>query len=338
MTTTHVGDLGVGALGVVRIIAALLLRIAQLLVHAGLLLSTPHTSVGHVGALAEAAVLPAHRAVVQGDCGGGGGGRRHNRANFCLLTNAAIPVEFINNWSQKSCLNYDFLSDPQRHHSWWIRRSKTNSGAELIYLASSLWKRKYETAFSDIQIHTNVCVFKSVYTQLNYTTVEGWWWLSAEAEADAKDEAKLMEPSASHVKSLKKIKKNKIKTTCRSQIRLQLPGERGSRGSAARNVCCLWLKKVHRIGINRTRTFQCWINYLLCCVVFSAATLFFYFKKSNNQATWISGVFCFILWLRWARFQVHEYFFLFHMTLKVAAFDLTKALLWDQKCPHRALA
>lgn len=73
MTTTHVGDLGVGALGVVRIIAPLLLRIAQLLVHAGLLLSTPHTPVGHVGALAEAAVLPAHRAVVQGDCGGGRG-------------------------------------------------------------------------------------------------------------------------------------------------------------------------------------------------------------------------------------------------------------------------
>lgn len=73
MTTTHVGDLGVGALGVVRIIAALLLRITQLLVHAGLLLSTPHTSVGHVGALAEAAVLPAHRAVVEGDCEGGGG-------------------------------------------------------------------------------------------------------------------------------------------------------------------------------------------------------------------------------------------------------------------------
>lgn len=72
MATTHVGDLGVGALCVVRIIAPLLLGIAQLLVHAGLLLSTPHTSVGHVGALAEAAVLPAHRAVVEGDWGGGG--------------------------------------------------------------------------------------------------------------------------------------------------------------------------------------------------------------------------------------------------------------------------
>lgn len=70
MTTTHIGDLGVWALGVVRIIVPLLLRIAQLLVHAGLLLSTPHTSVGHVGALAQAAVLPAHRAVVQGNCKG----------------------------------------------------------------------------------------------------------------------------------------------------------------------------------------------------------------------------------------------------------------------------
>lgn len=28
--------------------------------------------------------------------------------------------------------------------------------------------------------------------------------------------------------------------------------------------------------------------------------------------------------------------FLLHLTLKVAAFDLTKALIWDQKCEHRA--
>lgn len=70
------------------------------------------------------------------------------------------------------------------------------------------------------------------------------------------------------------------------------------------------------------------------CAVWCSALLFlfFWFFKSNTaQATWISGVFCFILWLRWARFQVHELvFFFFHMTLKVAAFDLTKALLWDQ--------
>lgn len=47
-----------------------------------------------------------------------------------------------------------------------------------------------------------VCLNRSIHN-----SVEGWWWLSAEAEADAKDEAKLMEPSASHVKSLKKKKK-----------------------------------------------------------------------------------------------------------------------------------
>lgn len=90
MTTTHIGDLGVGALGVVRIIGPLLLRTAKLLVHAGLLLSTPHTSVGHGGALAEAAVLPPHRAVVQGDC----------REKPCfasgLLANVLIP-KIINN-------------------------------------------------------------------------------------------------------------------------------------------------------------------------------------------------------------------------------------------------
>lgn len=84
MATTHIGDLGVGALSVVGIIDPLLLRIAQLLIHAGLLLSTPHTSVGHVGALAEAAVLPAHRAVVQGDC------RREKYTNaFCIWTVSA---------------------------------------------------------------------------------------------------------------------------------------------------------------------------------------------------------------------------------------------------------
>lgn len=66
--TTHVSDLGVGALDVVRILGALLVGIAQLLVHACLLLGAPHTPVLWVGVLAETAVLPPHGAVVQGDC------------------------------------------------------------------------------------------------------------------------------------------------------------------------------------------------------------------------------------------------------------------------------
>lgn len=61
---THVGDLGVGALHVVGFLGH-----AQVLVHAGLVLGTPHAAVLLLGVLAEAAVLPAHRAVVQRDCG-----------------------------------------------------------------------------------------------------------------------------------------------------------------------------------------------------------------------------------------------------------------------------
>lgn len=88
MTRTHIGDLGVGALGVVRIISPLLLRTAKLLVHAGLLLSTPHTTVGHGGTLAETAVLPPHRAVVQGDCR-----EKKTQPYFAsdLFTNVLIP-------------------------------------------------------------------------------------------------------------------------------------------------------------------------------------------------------------------------------------------------------
>lgn len=68
--TTHISDLGVGALGVVRILGPLLVRIAQLLVHTCILLGAPHTAVLWVGVLTEATVLPPHGAIVQCDCRG----------------------------------------------------------------------------------------------------------------------------------------------------------------------------------------------------------------------------------------------------------------------------
>lgn len=144
----------------------------------------------------------------------------------------------------------------------------------------------------------NVCVFKLVCSQLCQRMVviecRGWdacWrrgWING----------------AINTSCIEFIKK----ATCRSQIRLQPPGECGSRGSAAGRVCCLGLKKVHRIGINRTRTFRCGIYCLLCCVVFSAAILFFYFQRLLKLPGFLE-YFAFILWLRWGRFQVLFFFF-----------------------------
>lgn len=82
---THVGDLGVGALHVVGVLGPWLAGPAQLLVHAGLMLGTPHAAVLLVGVLAEAAVLPAHRAVVQRDCGD----------NQSILSSAFCPRQSI---------------------------------------------------------------------------------------------------------------------------------------------------------------------------------------------------------------------------------------------------
>lgn len=76
LLTTHIGDLGFGALSVVRILGPLLVRIAQLLVHTRLLLGAPHTPVLWVGVLTETAVLPPHGAVVQGDCRGSREGKK----------------------------------------------------------------------------------------------------------------------------------------------------------------------------------------------------------------------------------------------------------------------
>lgn len=57
---THVCDLRVGALYVFGVLGAGLAGHAQLLVHAGLVLGTPHAAVLLVSVLAEAAVLSAH--------------------------------------------------------------------------------------------------------------------------------------------------------------------------------------------------------------------------------------------------------------------------------------
>lgn len=84
----------------------------------------------------------------------------------------------------------------------------------------------------------------------------------------------------------------------------QLSGECGSRGSTAGNVCCLWPTSVRGIGNNGTRILMSKLPpFRLCgvllCFSFNALQL----KESEV--------------------------FSLHLTLKVAAFDLTEALLWD---------
>lgn len=58
---THVGDLGGGALRGLR-------RRAEAVVYAGAAAAAPHTLVGGAGVPTEAAVVAAHRAVVERHC------------------------------------------------------------------------------------------------------------------------------------------------------------------------------------------------------------------------------------------------------------------------------
>lgn len=60
---THVGDLGGRALDGLR-------RRAEAVVHTGAAAAAPHTLVGGAGVPAEAAVVAAHRAVVERHCSG----------------------------------------------------------------------------------------------------------------------------------------------------------------------------------------------------------------------------------------------------------------------------
>lgn len=58
--TTHVGDLGGGAFGVVGVLGVVLVGGAELLVHTRPMLGAPHASVLGVGVLTQTAVLSAH--------------------------------------------------------------------------------------------------------------------------------------------------------------------------------------------------------------------------------------------------------------------------------------
>lgn len=60
--TTHIGDLGVGTLGVAGE------RIAELLIHTCPLLAAPHTLVLWIGVLTKTTVIPLNGTVVQCDC------------------------------------------------------------------------------------------------------------------------------------------------------------------------------------------------------------------------------------------------------------------------------
>lgn len=59
---THIGDLGVGTVGVAGE------RIAELVKHTRLLLAAPHTLVLWVGVLTKTTVIPLNGTVVQCDC------------------------------------------------------------------------------------------------------------------------------------------------------------------------------------------------------------------------------------------------------------------------------
>lgn len=115
---THVGDLGVGALHVVGVLGARLAGRAQLLVHAGLVLGTPDAAVLLAGVLAEAAVLPAHRAVVQRDCGD----------NQSVSSSAFCPLQSIDRSIDRSLLD--------EHVAQQLSHSRPTGGSAQINCCS----------------------------------------------------------------------------------------------------------------------------------------------------------------------------------------------------------
>lgn len=115
---THVGDFGVGALHVVGVLGARLAGRAQLLVHAGLVLGTPDAAVLLAGVLAEAAVLPAHRAVVQRDCGD----------NQSVSSSAFCPLQSIDRSIDRSQLD--------EHVAQQLSHSRPTGGSAQINCCS----------------------------------------------------------------------------------------------------------------------------------------------------------------------------------------------------------
>lgn len=104
VAATHVGDLGVGALHVVGVLGARLTGRAQFLVHTGLLLGTPHTAVLLVSVLAQAAVLPAHWAIVQRHCGDIGT-FGHKRFTPCQLISCFWVDRLKNTWATEGSVH-----------------------------------------------------------------------------------------------------------------------------------------------------------------------------------------------------------------------------------------